>query len=159
MAQIKTTRWSELVLKVETTPGSGTFTALCTINAARGINFNANTSEDTIPDCDDLQKIQWLVREKVSLSVEVTGAGKVDKANVKTFFDWWKDKDTLKCQVILDDAEPNNVITFEGDYHLVTWSMAGDPGAPMVTADMSLQSSGEVEGEFGSGVGGGGGGG
>lgn len=154
MAQIKVTRWSQLVLKVGNGATPEVFTPLCTINAARGINFNANTTEDSIPDCDDLQKLQWLIREKVSLSVDVTGAGKVHKKDVKTLVNWWQSPETQNCIVVLDDADPDNVIQFQGAYHLTTFSMAGDPGSPSVTGDVALQSSGEVAATYGAAVGG-----
>lgn len=154
MAQIKSTRWSELVLKVGNGATPEVFTPLCTINTSRGITFNANTSEDTIPDCDDLQKIQFLIREKISLSVDVSGAGKTHKADVKTFVDWWASPETTNCIIVLDDADPDNVIQFQGAYHLNTFTLTGDPGAPTVTSDMSLQSSGAVTATYGANVGG-----
>lgn len=154
MALVKTTRWSELVLKVGDGATPEVFTPVCTINAARGITFNANTTEDSIPDCDDLQKLQWLIREKVSLSVDVTGAGKVHKPDVKKFVDWQQSPHPKNCIVVLDDEDPGNVIQFEGAYHLTTFSMAGDPGSPSVTGDIALQSSGAVEATYGANVGG-----
>lgn len=155
MAAIKFTRWSKLVLKVGNSADPVVFAPICTINAARGITFNANMSEDSIPDCDDLEKLQWLLREKVSLSADVTGSGKVNKTDVKTMFDWFSSPDTKRCQVVLDDDLAANVIVFEGDYHLNTFSMAGDPGTPAVTGDIALASSGEIVATYGANVGGG----
>lgn len=154
MAAIKFTRWSKLVLLVGSGADPEVFTPICTINAARGITFNANVSEDSIPDCSDLEKLQWLLREKISLSADVTGSGKVNKPDVKTMFDWFSSPETRRCQVVLDDAVAANVIRFEGDYHLTTFSMAGDPGTPAVTGDIALSSSGEVEATYGANVGG-----
>lgn len=155
MAAVKTTRWSKLVLKVALTTASPlVYTALCSINAARGITFNTSLTEEAIPDCDDLEKLMWLIREKVSMGVEVTGGGKVDKTNVKPLVTWVKDKDTRPCQIILDDDDPANVITFEGDFHLETFSMTGDPGSPTVSGEIALKSSGEVTDVYGANVGG-----
>jgi len=154
MALVKTTRWSELVLKVGNGAEPEVFTPLCTINAARGITFNANTTEESIPDCDDLQKVQWLIREKISLSVDVTGSGKVHKIDVKKFVDWHGSIDPVNCIVVLDDAVAANEISFAGAYHLNTFSMSGDPGSPSVTGDISLQSTGAVTATYGANVGG-----
>lgn len=154
MAAVKTTRWSKLVLKVSTIAAPTVFNALCSINASRGITFSTSLTEEAIPDCEDLEAVMWMIREKVSIGVEVTGGGKVDKTNVKTFVDWAKGKETLRCQVILDDDLPANVITFEGDFHLETFSMTGDPGSPTVSGEIALKSSGEVEGTYGANVGG-----
>jgi len=154
MAAVKTTRWSKLVLKVGNGADPEVFAPLCSINASRGISFNTSLTEEAIPDCDDLEAVMWLIREKVSIGVDVTGGGKVDKPNVKTFVDWAKDKETKRCQVVLDDDVPANVITFEGDFHLETFSMTGDPGSPTVSGEIALKSSGEVEGTYGANVGG-----
>lgn len=154
MAAVKTTRWSKLVLKVGDGASPQAFTAMCSINASRGISFNTSLTEEAIPDCDDLEAVMWLIREKVSIGVDVTGGGKVDKTNVKPFVDWAKGKDTKRCQVVLDDDVPANVITFEGDFHLETFSMTGDPGSPTVSGEIALKSSGEVEGTYGANVGG-----
>lgn len=154
MAAVKTTRWSKLVLKVASAASPTTFVALCSINASRGINFTTSLTEEAIPDCSDMEAVMWMIREKVSIGVEVTGGGKIDKTNVKTFVDWAKDKDTLPCQVVLDDDIAANVITFEGDFHLETFSMTGDPGSPTVSGEIALKSSGEVTGTYGANVGG-----
>lgn len=154
MALVKTTRWSKLVLKVGNGATPEVFTPLCSINAARGITFNANTTEDSVPDCDDLEKVQWLIREKVSLSVDISGAGKIHKTDVKQMVDWHASPEPTNCIVVLDDADADNVIQFKGAYHLNTFSMSGDPGSPSVTSDIALQSTGEVTGTYGANVGG-----
>lgn len=154
MAQLNFTRWSRLVLKVSQGGSPVVFAQPCTINAARGITFNANTTEDSIPDCDELQKVQWLIREKISLSADITGAGRLDKGDVKTFYDWLTSEEPLLCQIILDDDNPANVITFEGLYHLTSFTVNSDPGAPTVTSDITLSSSGEITAAFGANVGG-----
>jgi hypothetical protein len=154
MAAVNTTRWSNLILKVGDGASPEVFTALCSINASRGLSFNTNLTEEAIPDCSDLEAVMWMIREKVSVGVEVTGGGKVDKANVKTFADWVVSKDVKRCQIVLHDAVAANVITFEGDFHLETFSMTGDPGSPTVSGEIALKSSGEVEGTYGANVGG-----
>jgi hypothetical protein len=154
MAAVNTTRWSNLILKVGDGASPEVFTALCTINAARSVNFTTNLTEEAIPDCEDLEKLMWMIREKVSASMETGGGGKVDKANVKPFFDWVTSKDTKNCQIVLHDPVPANVITFEGAFHLETFSMSGDPGSPTVSGEIALKSSGEVTGSFGANVGG-----
>ena len=120
MAAVKYTRGVKLVLKVGdgATPGPEVFTALCTINAERGITFNAQTNDATIPDCADLEAIAFTAREKQSLSVDFTGGGMSDKSDVKKLWDWWKNEESKNCQIILDDDTVGNVITFAGAFHL-----------------------------------------
>lgn len=154
MAAIQSTRWQRLVLRVGNGADPEVKAPLCTINAARGITINAATNEDTIPDCDDLEKIQWLIREKVSLSVEVTGSGKTHKSDVKKCIDFVMSPDPRSCDLVLDDPDPANVITLSGLFHMNTFSTTGDPGAPAVTSDTSLQSTGEIAATYGANVGG-----
>lgn len=157
MAQIKSTRWSRFVLKVgdgKTEPGPEGFTPKCSINSATGITFTANVSEDTIPECGDLEKIKWLIREKVSLSVEVTGAGRNHKSDVKDFLTWWKSPEARNCILVLDDPDPANVIEIKSAFHLTNYVLAADEGTPTVTNDITIVSTGEVTETYGANVGG-----
>jgi len=157
MAQIKSTRWSRFVLKVGDGGVGGqpeVFKPLCSINSSTGITFTANVAEDTIPDCDDLQKIQWLIREKISLGVEVTGAGRNHKKDVKLFVDWWKAPDAKNCILVLDDDDVANVIEFASAFHLTNYVLGADSGTPTVTNDMTIVSTGEMTETYGANVGG-----
>lgn len=153
MAAVNYTRGVKLVLKVAQGGSPVTYAALCTINAERGITFNAQTNDATVPDCADPDAIAFLAREKTSLSVDVTGGGMLDKSDVKRFFDWWKSEEAESCKVVLDDEDPNKVITFTGAYHLTQFEMSGNRGEK-VQANITLASDGEVTAVFGSSVGG-----
>jgi len=153
MAAVNYTRGVKLVLKVGDGASPGAFTALCTINAERGVTFNAQTNDATIPDCADLEAIAFLAREKQSLSVDFSGGGMSDKANVKTLWDWWVGEDSKNCQIVLDDDTAGNVITFEGAFHLTQFELSGNRGEK-VTSTMTLASDGIVEATFGANVGG-----
>lgn len=153
MAAVNYTRGVKLVLKVSQGGSPETFAALCTINAERGVTFNAQTNDATIPDCSDLDAIAFLAREKQSLSVDFSGGGMSDKANVKTLWDWWVGEDSKNCQIVLDDDTAGNVITFEGGFHLTQFELSGNRGEK-VTSTMTLASDGIVEATFGANVGG-----
>ncbi|WP_436356418.1 phage tail tube protein [Brevundimonas sp. CEF1] len=149
----KGTRGVRLVVKVGDGATPEVFTPLCTINAERGITFNAQTNDETIPDCEDLDAIAWLVREKASLSVDVTGGGKSHKDDIKKLWDWWKSPESQNCQVVVDDDVVANQITFEGPFHLAQFDLNGAEGQKMAST-MSLSSDGEVTATFGANVGG-----
>ncbi|WP_292052153.1 phage tail tube protein [Brevundimonas sp. UBA5866] len=153
MAAVNSTRGVKLVVKVGNGASPEVFTKLCTINAERGITFNAQTNDATVPDCDDPDKIAWLAREKQSLSVDVTGGGMNHKSDNKKLWDWWRSEDSRNCQVILDDDDPANVITYEGAFHLTQFDMTGNVGEK-VNSTMTLSSDGEVTATFGANVGG-----
>ena len=153
MAQVNSTRGVKLVLKVLTVVSPPTYAALCTINAERGITFNAQTNDATIPDCADPDAIAWIVREKQSLSVDVTGGGMSDKSDVKRMWDFFEAETSTPCQIVLDDDTPANVITFEGNFHMTSFELTGNRGE-RVASSLSLSSDGEVTAEFGTNVGG-----
>jgi predicted secreted protein len=150
----KGTRGVRLVVKVGNGASPEVFTALCTINAERGITFNAQTNDDTVPNCEDIEAIKFLSREKSSLSVDVTGGGKNNKPDNKILWDWWKSPDPRNCQVVLDDDDPANVITWEGAFHLTQYDLTGNDGEKVLST-ITLASDGEVDAAFGANVGGG----
>lgn len=149
---VATTRGAKLVLKVEDVADSGIYTVLCTINAERGVNFTANMSEDVVDYCDDPLAVAWMVRDKVSLSVEFSGGGRLHKQDVKRMWDWYKDEAPRSCQVILDDDDAANVITFTGDFHLTGFNPNAGDKRTRVACTLSLASDGEITGDFGANV-------
>lgn len=153
MAAVNYTRGVKLVLKVGDGASPEVLTALCTINAERGITFNAQTNDATIPDCADLDAMAWLAREKVSLSVDVTGGGMAHKQDVKKLWDWFESEDAKNCHIILDDDTAGNVITFAGAFHLTQFDLTGNRGEK-VNSTMTLSSDGAVTATFGANVGG-----
>lgn len=153
MAAVNYTRGVKLVLKIGDGASPEVFTAMCSINAERGITFNAQTSDETIPDCADLDAIAWVAREKQTLSVDVTGGGMLDKGNVKTMWDFFEADTSTNCQIVLDDDTAANVITFEGAFQLTSFEITGNRGEK-VTTSLSLSSDGAVTATFGANVGG-----
>lgn len=143
MAAVKHARGVKLVLKVGNGADPEVFTVKCSINAARGITFTAATNDFEIPDCTDLDQIAWIAREKSSLSVAVTGAGILNTPDVQSFFNWWKDQDSVNCQVIVDVPSADGGVVFQGAYHLTEFGITGDKGGKQ-ECSISLASDGEV---------------
>lgn len=153
MAAVNYTRGVKLVLKVGNGASPEVFTARCTINAERGIAFNAQMRDELIPDCADLDAVAWLSREAESLSIEVTGGGMSHKNDVNLFWTWWSSGESKTCQIVLDDDTAANVITWEGLFKLPTFDLTGNRGEK-VASTISLASDGEVTATFGANVGG-----
>lgn len=153
MAAVNYTRGVKLVLKVGDGESPEVFTALCTINAERGISFDGQFRDEQIPDCSNPDLVSWISREAESLSVGVTGGGMSAKEDVHTLWTWWSSGDSKNCQIILDDDTAGNVITWEGAFKLTQFEMSGNRGEK-VASTVSLASDGEVTAEFGANVGG-----
>lgn len=143
MAAIKHARGVALLLKLSNGASPAVFASFCSINAARGITFTAATNDFSIPDCADLDKIAWLAREKVSLSVGVTGAGTLNTPDVEDFFDWWSSEDSRLCQIVVDVPAVDGGVIFEGLFHLTEFAITGDRGAKQEVS-ITLASDGEV---------------
>lgn len=153
VAPVQQTSGSKLVLKVGNGATPEVFNTLCTINASRGITFNKGMNDEETIDCDNLEAIAWRASTATSLSVDVTGGGKLHKPDVKKAWDWWKSEEAKNCLLILDDDDEDNVITFSGAFHLTSFDITGERRAK-VDSSLSLTSEGEIEAEFGANVGG-----
>jgi predicted secreted protein len=143
MAAVQHARGVKLLLKVESQDSPNQYAAFCTINAARGITFTSATNEFNIPDCTDPDLIGWLAREKVSLSVAVTGAGILNTPDVQDFFDWWSSSESRNCQIVVDVVSADGGVIFAGLFHLTEFAITGDRGAKM-EATLTLASDGAV---------------
>lgn len=143
MAAVKHARGVKLVVKIGDGAEPEVFTALCTINAARGISFTSATRDFVEPDCADPDLIGWIIREKESLSVSVTGGGMLNTPDVEDVFDWWKDELSKNVQVVVDVPSADGGVIFEGAFHLTDFEITGDRGAKQ-EATMTLQSDGEI---------------
>lgn len=143
MAAIKHARGVSLLLKIGNGAVPEVFTGYCSINAARGITFTAATNDFTIPDCLDLEKIAWIAREKVSLSVATNGAGTLNTPDVAMFFEYWKSEDSKNCQIVVDVPAGDGGVIFEGPFHLTEFAITGDKGAKQ-ECSIALASDGEI---------------
>lgn len=143
MAAVKHARGVKLLVKVGDGASPEVFTAYCTINAARGISFTSATRDFNLPDCADPDEIGWIIREKESLSVTITGGGMLNTPDVDTFFDWWKDAASKNVQVVVDVPSADGGVVFEGPFHLTDFDVSGDRGGKM-EASLTLQSDGEI---------------
>lgn len=144
MAAVKHARGVKLLLKVGDGASPETFTAFCTINAARSLKGVATTNEFNIPDCADPDALAWVVREKVSLSYSVSGAGILNTPDVQDFADWLADEASKNCQIVVDVPSADGGVIFEGAFHLTDFEITGDRGGKM-QANLTLASDGEVQ--------------
>lgn len=143
MAAVQHARGVKLLIKVSEENSPTAFSAFCSVNAARGITFTSAVNEFNIPDCDDPDLIGWLAREKVSLSIGLTGAGILNTPDVDPFFDWWSSEDSKQCHVVVDVPAADGGVIFEGAFHLVDFAITGDRGGKM-ECTITLASDGVV---------------
>src|SRR5690606_3015817 len=83
-----TATFEEMVLEVETTAGSGTYSALWGLTDVT-INRTSNIDTSEVPDCDDESVPLALVRQVHSQVATVSAAGVWALQSGETMLDWW----------------------------------------------------------------------
>lgn len=143
MAAVKHARGVALVLKVGDGGSPEDFVARCSINAARSLTGDAATNEFNIPDCADPTALANIVREKVSLSYSVSGAGILNTPDLAGFNTWLQSPYSKNCQIIVDVAGSDGGVIFQGAFHLTQFQITGDQGGK-IEVSISLVSDGAV---------------
>jgi hypothetical protein len=87
--------------------------------------------------------VGWLVREKVSLSYTLSGAGILNTPDVQTFTDFLADPLSRNCQIVVDVPLADGGVIFAGPFHLTVFELLGDRGKKM-EATITMISDGEV---------------
>lgn len=118
-----------------------TFAHDCFINTSRGIQFQSETNEFIMPDCDNPDDPSWKEVTKDGLSVTITGAGMLYAASAETWFNWWKDDATKNVRFKLNVAGTGY---WAGAFHLTQLEISADSNKDTATASITLVSSGAV---------------
>lgn len=91
MAAVKSLVGEKILIQIGdgATPTEG-FAHDCLINAERGLQMGADTTEVIVPDCDDPSAPAWKEIFKDGISIQVTGGGVLHTASIETWFNWMK---------------------------------------------------------------------
>ncbi len=143
MAAVKTLNGEKLLIQIEDSPGSGTYTHDCLINTERGIAFSADMQEFIVPDCLDPEAPAWKEVVKDGLSAAINGAGMLHTLSVETWFNWLISKDTKNVRVKIDAAGADGGGYWAGAFHLTTLEVTG-ARKDKSTVSVALVSSGAV---------------
>jgi len=114
------------------------YTAPCGF-LSRSVSFSRNLNETRIPDCDDPDAPDWIVRHVGSLSISVSGEGVVASSNVETWLNAFDTADAAKVK--LEVVFPDKKVTYTGEMQLESVEIAGTHGET-VSLNISMQSSG-----------------
>lgn len=133
----------KLLLKIGDGASPEVFAQPCSINAERGIQFQGEENTFSLPDCDDPEKIAWVVSEIASLRVLASGGGLLNTPDLEDFFTWWKSGATKNCKLIMDVPSAKGGINFRGGFKLPNFEVTGNRGEK-TQVSLSLASDGEV---------------
>ena len=116
------------------------YTAPCGFTS-KSISLSKALNEVQVPDCDDPDKVDWLGRDSVSLSMGVSGEGVLAAQSVETWLDAWESVDSVPVKV--EWEFPAKTITYTGRMHVETVESTA-PNGQRATISVSMQSDGEM---------------
>lgn len=130
----------QLLVQIESAPGSNVFVHDCLINAARGIQFTAQLVSTVDPLCDDPSAPAWNATEKDGLGCTINGAGKLELASVEMWDAWFRSSDTKTVRVRINKTGGR---TWQGAFHCHDFQVSGDRKA-RAEATVGLTADGVV---------------
>lgn len=139
MAKPATIRGTQLYVKIGDGADPEVFTHPCLINTQRGIQFQSNGQDVEIPDCALPDDPAWTDHEKMGLSATITGAGKLDTADIDDYTAWFASNDAKNVQVWL-----NAVGKWSGAFKLTDFQVTGDRNGDKAEVSLTLKSHGAV---------------
>ncbi|RWP19262.1 MAG: hypothetical protein EOR00_09140 [Mesorhizobium sp.] len=140
MARATTANFHQMVLEVEVTAGSGTYSKLCGLTG-RGINRQHNMQTSEVPDCDDESLPAAVERAVQSSEVTISGSGVWAAESHGTMLDWWYAGTTKSIRIQHVNATAGTPEYETGNAYLVSINNQADRGSK-VTAEISIEFDG-----------------
>lgn len=125
MAQPTVKGFGKLLVEIDLA-GTGIFTAPCGFTE-KSFKIESETTDTTIPDCDDPDAPAWTGRDKSSISWSVSGSGILAMEALPTWRDAAVATVAFKVRVRIVGAEPQAGF-YEGNAHLTSFELSGSQG-------------------------------
>lgn len=142
MAKPKTVKGT----KVRLLQGNGAtpevFTGFCGLTA-KSINFQTNTNETFVPDCDNPDAPQWRELSKSGRYVSLSGSGLLNMASLASFQAAYDEDETATYRFEIAVPVLEHGGHWEGQFMLTNFQITGNDGE-LTQAEITLESSGEV---------------
>lgn len=140
MATAVTERYEEMILDVETTPGSGVYVPICGLIDVT-ISRSASVDNAEIPDCDD-ESLPLSVEKQVrSIEVTVSGTGVWARSSQNMLKDWFYSAGTKNIRIRDTAASVGDTETESGPALLTTLTNTRTKGQK-VSAEIEIQFDG-----------------
>jgi predicted secreted protein len=144
MAPVKKIAGENLLVQIGDGGGPETFTHDCLINTERGIQFQSDSNQEVIPDCNNPSDPGWKTLNKDGLTATITGAGMLHTPSVETWFNWFNSDDAKNCRVLLNGVLlANGGGYWAGAFKLTNFEITG-PRKQSSTVSVTLVSDGAV---------------
>lgn len=142
MAKPKTLSWT----KLSVWPGDGgspeDFTSAVCGMTTKSFTLSADTSDITVPDCDDPDQPAWVERVVRSLSGGFSGSGLMAEDIYATWRDWMLSGLAKNVRIVVDGTTIDGY--FEGSFLLTSFETNGNQDDGKMQISVQLQSDGPV---------------
>lgn len=108
----------------------------------KSMTFTKGTEEFTLPDCTNPDKVPWLGRDAISLSMAISGEGVLAAESVQTWLDAWENPDSIPVKVEIEF--PAILITWTGFMHVTTLTTGHPTELGRVTNQVEMASDGTM---------------
>lgn len=138
MTKPTTKTFGDFIVQIETTSGSGIFSAPCGLTS-KGFNQTANTQTTVVPDCDDPDAPAYEEKAVDSIGAEISGSGVMATEAFTTWQDWFDSADVKACR-IYPKGSGNGY--YAGNFLLTAFNMTVDRGQK-VQVSVTMQNDGQ----------------
>lgn len=140
---VKTLPGEQLLVQIGDGAVPEVFAHPCFINADRGIQLSADTTEIIVPDCDDLSLPAFKEILKDGLSMQVTGGGVLNTPDFKTWFNWMISDTAKNCRIRSNVSLALGGGYISGAFKLTAFSLTGQRKNNS-TVEATLMSHGQL---------------
>lgn len=113
MAKPRTLSFANFKIYVEDPDAPGTYVAPCGFTQ-KALNFQTESSDTNVPDCDDPEAPAWKERAISALSAQVTGAGVLALDSYSFWRAWFLAAESRNIRVLFDDTGANGGGYYQG---------------------------------------------
>jgi hypothetical protein len=130
-----------LLIKVETTPGSGTFSSHALINTQRSLKLTSSATASEITRTDDPTQPAKTVRTVVSTDSSISGEGTLDLSDQIFWANWVASGAAYNVQAI--DAASGGM-EVAGPYVCTSFEKTGSKHGEKITASITLEQADQI---------------
>lgn len=127
MTRATTANFHEMILEIETTPGSGTFSKICGLTG-RTINRQHNMQTTEVPDCDDESLPAAVERAVQSSEVTIQATGVWAAQSHEVLQQWWRSGATRLIRIGHMKAGSGDIQYETGPAYLVNFNNSAERG-------------------------------
>ena len=141
MAKPTTIVGSNVYIALETST-AGTYARPCGLTS-HTITFTKNTTDVTVPDCDDLEAPAWIERGVESLEMSGSGNGILAMEAEHTWWNAFESTESVNARIYLGAPSSAGTVYYAGKIHVTSYEPTGERGGK-AQATISFVSDGEM---------------